>query len=363
MDGCARSPVISSAPVLHLSRRRLAGVRRVSWRRSRETCLLIEGRCTVELQDSLGRGRYHAIRPRQRRRGPLSSPVVVTRTSGIHVFHIRLFGGLELSTDQGRRILLPGPTSRTLLAFLALEPGRQFRRDVLAGRLWGDRTDRAAQKTLRNGLWRLRRALGRESDELVSVAGCHVGLTGAVWIDVLEFEQAVSGLPSVVGATLSAHDVERLEAARALYRGDLLAEIYDDWSDGPRERLRREAQSALERLLVHYRAVGDFHTAVARGRQLLHINPFLEHVHRELMRCHWAIGDRPLAVRQYHACEEVLRRELDLEPMAETRDLLERIQEGALPRVERGWRTPRPGQRPASVPGTSSTSSSDTRAH
>ena len=264
------------------------------------------------------------------------------------MFHIRLFGGLELCKSRGRRIPLPGPTSRTLLAYLALQPGRLFRRDVVAGKLWGDRTDRAAQKTLRNCLWRLRRALGNEPEgDLVSVEGCHVGLLGPAWIDVSEFREALYRLPSADGVTLSAQEVERLETARSLYRGDLLEGIYDDWTNGPRERLRLEVQTVLERLLVHYRTVGDLHAAVARGRLLLQLNPFLEHVHRELMRCHWAIGDRPLAVRQYHTCEEVLRRELDLEPMAETRELLARIRAGVLPRTVGPWRTPRPGQTPS----------------
>ena len=98
---------------------------------------------------------------------------------------------------------------------------------------------------------------------------------------------------------------------------------------GPRETLRLLHQDALERLLVHHRAAGDLHRAILRGRELVRTNPFLEHVHRELVLCHLARGDRPMAIRQYRACERILRSELDLEPMAETRELLVRIRQGA----------------------------------
>jgi DNA-binding SARP family transcriptional activator len=46
------------------------------------------------------------------------------------------------------------------------------------------------------------------------------------------------------------------------------------------------------------------------------------------MMCFYRMGSRPLALRQYQRCAETLRAEMDLEPMAETRELRDRILEG-----------------------------------
>lgn len=240
------------------------------------------------------------------------------------MLQIHLFGGFDVSAPGDGRICPSSRSCRILVAYLALHRGRHFPRERLAGTLWPDRDDRAAQKKLRNCLWRLGRALpdGREP---VVVAGGRIGLDGSVWIDVEDFRTVLSGVPPGGGPRLPSDQVARLERALTLYRGDLLEGFDEHWVAGPRETLRQLHQATLEQLVLHYRAVGEPRRAILRGRELLHRNPFLEHVHRELMLCHWVLGDRPMAVRQYRACEEVLRTELDLEPMAETTALLERI--------------------------------------
>ena len=43
------------------------------------------------------------------------------------------------------------------------------------------------------------------------------------------------------------------------------------------------------------------------------------------MRCHFSLGNRPAAMKQYATCAQLLRQELDVEPMEETRQVLETI--------------------------------------
>jgi DNA-binding SARP family transcriptional activator len=49
--------------------------------------------------------------------------------------------------------------------------------------------------------------------------------------------------------------------------------------------------------------------------------PEREGWHRDLMTAYAAAGERALALRQFHACRAVLRREQGVEPGAETRAL------------------------------------------
>jgi DNA-binding SARP family transcriptional activator len=249
------------------------------------------------------------------------------------VLHIRLFGGLEVDAPDGLDVPLSSRSSRHLLAFLALNPGRFFQRDVLAGTLWGERPDDAAQKALRNTLWRLRAALGDAQGEALRVEGKQIALVGDVWIDTREFTTVTNALGGPGARVADASMVPQLERAVELYRGDLLDGVHEEWTMGRREHFRLVFLAVLERLFAHQQSVGQLSAAIVTGRMLLRYDPFLERIHRELMVCHWAMGDRPLAVRQYLTCEAVLREELDLEPMSETRALHERIRADTPPRA------------------------------
>ena len=55
------------------------------------------------------------------------------------------------------------------------------------------------------------------------------------------------------------------------------------------------------------------------------LEPERESWHRALMRLYARSGDRALALRQYHACRALLRRDLGIEPGPGTRALYEEI--------------------------------------
>lgn len=59
------------------------------------------------------------------------------------------------------------------------------------------------------------------------------------------------------------------------------------------------------------------------------------------MACHFAMGDRPSALRRYDRCAQVLAEELGIEPMPETRRLRARILEAD--RTRASERAPPPG--------------------
>lgn len=256
----------------------------------------------------------------------------------------RLLGGLELRWEDGSRIELSSRAGRELLAFLALEPGRRWRREVVAGRLWGDRSDRSARKALRSGLWRLRASLAEHAPaDALRADAHHVFLGQGVWVDVQAFRHRLRALPADDAEPLGREAAAELEEAAALYRGDLLEGIYEPWVTPVREELRLAYLEVLEALFRHRRRTGMLRSALGLGRTILRHDPFVERVHRELMLCHWLMGDRPLAVRQYRACEAVLRDELGLAPMPETRALLDRILLGAAPpprATPLGWGPP-----------------------
>src|SRR5262245_41650390 len=81
----------------------------------------------------------------------------------------------------------------------------------------------------------------------------------------------------------------------------------------------------MARLLAHLQSTGDTEAAVHTALRLLAIDPLQEPIHRVLMRLYAALGRRADALRQYHLCVTSLRRDLDVDPEVETKELYQTI--------------------------------------
>lgn len=255
---------------------------------------------------------------------------------------------MEVRWQDSPPLHFPTCRARSVFAFLALNPLRTFHRDVLAGQFWGERTDAKARKALRTTLWRIRSVLKPRGDEvsILRVSNEEIGFldSDATWVDALEFQRRVHALAPGSGSLLDEEATSSLDRAVDLYRGDLLDGLYDDWCVVERERFRLSYLGALERLMGHHEARGEWRAALAFGRKVLQADPLREDVHRRVMVCHQAMGNRPSAIRQFRRCQAVLREELELEPMEETVRLCERIKAGEPPPDERsGQPAPAPG--------------------
>ena len=114
------------------------------------------------------------------------------------------------------------------------------------------------------------------------------------------------------------------ETAGQLYQGDFLAdEPYLEWAASIRDRLRLEAVQTQSRLLAVYLDRGEYGAATLLGRRLLALDPCNEPVHRQLMSCYAASGQRHLALGQYHQASAALWRDFRIRPAAETTALYE----------------------------------------
>lgn len=248
------------------------------------------------------------------------------------VIRIRLFGGLGVLRGNAPLPGIPTAKARSLLAYLVLHGGRVVHRDVVCGALWGEQTDADARKALRTALWRIRTVLepgAADRGAYLRVDGNHLGFPGTApsWVDTTEFEHSLAGISAGPNGDLPDDQVERLRRAASLYRGDLLDGFYDDWVLPDRERFRLAYLTALERLLAHYQARGRWLAAISAGREILRADPLREHVQRRLMICHFSMGDRPSALRQYESYHALVREELRVDPLDETRDLYTRIRD------------------------------------
>ncbi len=205
-----------------------------------------------------------------------------------------------------------------MLAYLGVKPAQLVSRDKMAGLLWSSTAPEQARQSLRQTLSTLRRELAAVSSQKILVEeGDFLSLDStAVHCDVVEFETLV--------ATGTA---EALDPATRLYGGDFLdgfqidEEKFDQWVLAERDRLHRMALRAHAQLVEQLARSGSLDEAIAVAQQALRVDPLQESMHRTLMRLYQQSGDLLNALQQFDSCSKILRRELDVEPDAETRGL------------------------------------------
>lgn len=242
---------------------------------------------------------------------------------------INLFGNLQISF-AGRPVTSVN-TNRlySLIAYLILHGDTPQPRERLAFALWPASSESQARTNLRQLLHHLKRALPAECDSLVT------DHYSARWrrdvscsIDVVDFDAAIAEADSARNEKNRAHEMKCLTTASELYADDLLPGLYDDWLAPLRDEYRRRNCDVLHRLATLFEEQNEYASAIAHAERLVALDSLSESHHQLLIRLHAANHDRSSALRAYHQCMRVLRREMGVEPSSATRELFERILKG-----------------------------------
>lgn len=211
---------------------------------------------------------------------------------------------------QSTRVVeLPTKKAALVLAYLILHGGRQARSKI-AALFWGNDSERRAQYSLRSALSFLRRALGPDillADREVIQLNPLVPL----WVDVRAFEQ--------MALQFANHpDPNLLACESGLYRGDLLADFYEDWIIPLRGHYQQMLIQLLLRGVELLRGEALHQQALECARRVLSVDCFNEAAVQQIMYCHYALGERNEALLAYLACQHILQEELGVQPTDET---------------------------------------------
>ena len=262
---------------------------------------------------------------------------------------------LKLSFLGTPQVILPkGEAARfavdnalLLLAYLALNSHKAYRREELAALFYTDSSEKQASQNLRQTLKRLRQTI-KDNDKprtylLGTIQTLQFNDASDVWLDVSEFKALITATQQ--------HRHRRLEACRdcmaqlaqavALYRGDLLEGIgrrddspLVDWLETTRHTLQRMAVNALHALARHYLARRQFAETEQATTRLLHIDALDEEALRLQIHTLVQRGERNQALKRYRRFRDKLQAELDLEPMPETVKMARAIQAGETPQLK-----------------------------
>lgn len=239
---------------------------------------------------------------------------------------IELLGHLRVHDEGADPVSLPSARRRALLSYLILHRDAAVPRERLASLLWPDSEGAQARTNLRRELHHLRAELPH-ADELLTIQAetLQWSSNGSARVDVEEFEEqrrraAQARAPSDVHAELRA-----LESAAALYRGDLLPSISEEWVEPDRGRLRAALLASLSRLVELHEVGGNLGAALAHAERVVRLEPLDETAYRALMRLHRRMGSSAAAIHAFHRLAGVLRRELDLDPSEGTRQAYQEL--------------------------------------
>lgn len=254
------------------------------------------------------------------------------------VLRVQTLGGFRVWHNNSE--LMPNVWGREkaihLFQFLLTLRRQYAHKEQIIDRLWpdleidkGDRDFKVALNAVNKALEPKREAWG-ESHFIQRHDLAYSLNMRNIWLDGEVFELLVE--ESNAALLLQPANTDRaiacLDTAVHVYKGEYLPErLYEDWSSAERERLQLLAFGAMIRLGQLLLSREPLET-IRLTQRVLQTDPVWEDAYRLQMRAYMQQGNRPLAMRTYERCEEVLEEEFGISPLPETHDLYQQIRQG-----------------------------------
>jgi DNA-binding SARP family transcriptional activator len=220
---------------------------------------------------------------------------------------------------------------RALFQYLVSHRQRSVPREALIDALWPDPENSPAGTALKVVVHRVRKLL-RVTAKRLEIQATEDGyrLDGpGLWVDVEEFERCSLEARRYEMEGHAEEAALNYARAAAIYRGDFLEDVPDEWVVLRRERLKDMYLLALARLADAAFSMLDFEQCIEHCQQILAHDPCREQAYRVLMLCYARLGQRGRVRRWYEVCMRTLRGELDVDPEPETRATYEQAMLGS----------------------------------
>jgi predicted ATPase/DNA-binding SARP family transcriptional activator len=252
------------------------------------------------------------------------SPRLVLQFLGLPQLHL---DDQPIATDRRKAI--------ALLAYLAVNdighPPQKYSRESLSALFWPDYDQAKAFANLRRTIWEVHQAIG-EGRLIAERESVQLDVDTQIDLDVACFENLLSKSRQQNEPALR---IPLLVESTKLYRDHFLtgfnlkdAPNFNEWAFAQAEDLKHRLAGALTQLSEDHCALGQAEQAIPYARRLVTLDPLNESSHRQLMEIYLQAGQHSAALKQYQTLEQILRRELNLDPQPETRALYKKILKG-----------------------------------
>ena len=234
-----------------------------------------------------------------------------------------------IATDRRKAI--------ALLAYLSVRDightRQKYSRESLSALFWPDYEQSKAFSNLRRVIWEVHQSIG-DSWLIADRESVQLSAAAEINLDVARFRESLSQGRQQNDPALR---IPLLADAAKLYRNHFLtgfslkdAYTFNEWSFAECEDLRHQLADALIKLSEDYCALGQADKAIPYARRMITLDPLNESMHRQLMQVYIQAGQHSAALKQYQTCEQLLRKELNLDPQPETHELYKKIRKGEL---------------------------------
>lgn len=241
---------------------------------------------------------------------------------------ISLFGPFQVNVDDQPAVGFLSDKVRALLAYLAVEQSRPFRREALAGLFWPEQPEKKARANLRRALFNLRQVIHDEDGRYLQISRQTIQFKqqSDAQIDVINFlEQLVDPEPSLA----------QLEKAISYINGRFLEGFsindsiaFEEWALLNREHFQQQILDCLNRLTHYYERHNQYDEGLQFAWQQVALEPWHESGQRQLLRLLTYAGQRATAVSHFERLQRELFVELGITPETETVQLAQQIREG-----------------------------------
>lgn len=220
--------------------------------------------------------------------------------------------GFRVGLADGENSTLSWRTAKAqeLFAFLVHCRGHAVSRQTILDVLWDHLDAARATAHFHTTLYYLRKNL-----DSAGFAGLINHRNGLYWLNVkriacdyYEFEALTSS------QTDEAEWMERLHQSIRLYQRRYLDGHSWLWAESTRQRLEERYIALAIQLYEEYITLMDIPAAIRVLQDALHITPFDETIHANLISAHLMVNDRVAALRQYESLTRILKSEYGMEP-------------------------------------------------
>lgn len=214
--------------------------------------------------------------------------------------------------------------ARDIFCHIATSRHRRVDKDILIDMFWPDEDFEAVEKNFHPTISHIRKALNSrqafKQNYLVFRDGAYqLNPELAYFIDTEQFEEYISAAEIAKREKDNKGFRRSLESAHALYRGEFMAGVYEDWAEEQRHYFKEQFSRVLSALAKLSFAEKSWSSALKFASEALKEDPYREDMHRLVMKV-FAAQSKPAAIKeQFESMQAMLKKELGVEPAAETR--------------------------------------------
>ncbi len=218
--------------------------------------------------------------------------------------------------------------SKYIFAYLATQAGKDVGDEKIMDMFWPDNPPDKARQSLYAALSHMRKALeaGGEPGENERVTLARKGFyrfnDERPWFfDVSEFERLYDLGQSHLREGREDEAISTFQKAESLYQGPFMEGYYADWAVYLKDSLEMKFLEILETMMDHFFAKERHEVACDYAQRLLQLDNCHQEAHMTLMTAYIEQGKTAQAIRQYQACTQVFKDELNLSPPSEMTEM------------------------------------------